>query len=398
MADDEAPFAETVLKIDPPARHFALLMAPDGNYLGIEPGGDATTFAFVDDRAIWDVSADVARHVVSGRELRFERSSQASDTITAVSLDGVAVADGVPCTVAHGPEKLPSQYLEFFKANGWVCLTSVLSPQLVEALEQVACTDRYAHLEFDRSRGALSQSPAIAQTAAEPISLWLVRQYMQTDDIRIAHTPGLAILDKDDGKRIVQGWHSDYPYHWGVPAHGRVPTPSGQTVLGVQRNVCVSDFTKIGGATAFKLGSHAKDEPPPAAWGVASDHYQDGYRQAHGLPYTGPEADVIEAPGGSIILYDSRTWHRAGINRTDHKRAALLQAMTPMYVMPKNDTSRAYKELVDSDAYAALTERERNEMENLMVHQFIGPGGRYAITADKELTDALRERQAGAGR
>ena len=178
-----------------------------------------------------------------------------------------------------------------------------------------------------------------------------------------------------------------------MPAQGRVPTPSGKTVLGVQRNICVSPFTKVGGATAFKLGSHALDQGPPEQWGVASDHYQVGYRESHGLPYTGPDADIVEAPGGSIILYDSRTWHRAGVNRTDKKRAALLMAMTPMYVMPKNDTSHSYKAFLESVAYEELNERERIEVERLMVHQFIGPGGQYAIAPDRELTATLHARQ-----
>ena len=107
----------------------------------------------------------------------------------------------------------------------------------------------------------------------------------------------------------------------------------------------------------------------------------------------GPEADIIEAPGGSIILYDSRTWHRAGVNRTDQKRAALLMAITPMYVMPKNDTSHSYKAFLASDVYKELNDRERIEVEHLMVHQFIGPGGQYAIGADRELTATLHARQ-----
>ena len=133
-------------------------------------------------------------------------------------------------------------------------------------------------------------------------------------------------------------------------------------MLGVQRNVCVSAFTRERGATAFKLGSHALNSAPPEAWGRAEIHARPGHRAKCGLPYNGPEADVIEAPAGSIILYDARTWHRAGVNRTPHKRAAMLQAVTPMFVMPKNDTSPAYKHFIQSAAYQELTQRERDEI------------------------------------
>ena len=391
-------FQERVLKVPIPDRHYLILVAPDGNYLGVDQDGFTTTYPYANDRIMWDESgAGSFRHVLADTEI--VKKSVDGDgcqlSLEGTLLDGLGKPTGESAmyNVAQGPEKLPSEYLQFFRENGWVCLTSILSQDLVEALEKVACTDRFSHLQFDRSSNPFIQSSAIARAAAEPVSLWLIRQYMQTDDIRVAHTPGLAILERDDGKRIVQGWHSDYPYHWGVPAQGRVPTPSGETVLGVQRNVCVSPFTKVGGATAFKLGSHALDQGPPEQWGVASDHYQVGYRESHGLPYTGPDADIVEAPGGSIILYDSRTWHRAGVNRTDKKRAALLMAMTPMYVMPKNDTSHSYKAFLESVAYEELNERERIEVERLMVHQFIGPGGQYAIAPDRELTATLHARQ-----
>ncbi len=391
-------FQERVLKVPIPDRHYLILVAPDGNYLGVDQDGFTTTYPHANDRIMWDESgAGSFRHVLADTEI-VKKSADGDGcqlSLEGTLLDGLGKPTGESAmyNVAQGPEKLPSEYLQFFRENGWVCLTSILSQDLVEALEKVACTDRFSHLQFDRSSNPFIQSSAIARTAAEPVSLWLIRQYMQTDDIRVAHTPGLAILERDDGKRIVQGWHSDYPYHWGVPAQGRVPTPSGETVLGVQRNVCVSPFTKVGGATAFKLGSHALDQGPPEQWGVASDHYQVGYRESHGLPYTGPDADIVEAPGGSIILYDSRTWHRAGVNRTDKKRAALLMAMTPMYVMPKNDTSHSYKAFLESVAYEELNERERIELERLMVHQFIGPGGQYAIAPDRELTATLHARQ-----
>ena len=60
--------------------------------------------------------------------------------------------------------------------------------------------------------------------------------------------------------------------------------------------------------------------------------------------------------------------------------------MIPMYVLPMNDTSEAYLEFLRSDACGELNEREREEFQSLMVQQFIGPGGRYAIGPQKELT------------
>ena len=356
-------FQERVVRAEATGRHYTLLTAPDGRFLRIDRGApDVGDVA--DDRAMWlPLGRGRFRHVETGKELE----------------------PGDEFTAAHGPEKLPSEYLAFFRDNGWVCLTCVVAPGLVDALQRVACTDGYAGRETDRSTPQLCQNAAVAKTAAEPVSLWLIREYMGLDAVSLGHAPAIVVLRKDDGERNVQGWHSDYPYHWGIPAFAAVPTPTGRTVLGVQRNVCVSEFTKVRGATAFKLGSHALDHGPPAAWGVAGDHGKPGYRAAHGLPYTGPEADIIEAPAGSTILYDARTWHRAGVNRTDNPRAAMLQAMVPAYIVPKNDTGGPYKQFLKSAAYAALNDRERREVRNLMVHPFPGAFRRDAMSADREL-------------
>ena len=393
MPETEATF-ETIHKIDPATHHHTLLTSENGNFLGFD--GELGFFLTDrgNDQVIWEESTPTTfEHSITGVEVSVIRGANSG----AVSLISPNDAwdrfnfKNTSFSVDHGPERLPSEYLCDLQDQGWVCLTNVLSPTIVEELERVACTDRFEGRKYDPSRPAICQNPAVAITAAEPISLWVIRQYMQIDDIRLSHAPAFAILTKDDGERNVQGWHSDFPYHWGVPAKGRVPTPSGKTVLGVQRNVCVSDFTKIRGATIFKLGSHALDSPPPQEWGDATTHSQPGYRAENGLPYGGPEADIIEAPGGSIILYDSRTWHRQGVNRSDSRRAAMLQAMTPMYIMPKNDTSMAYKAFVESEVFPQVNDRVKSEIRNLMVHQFIGPGGTYAITPDRELTKLVKE-------
>lgn len=385
---------ETIHRVPEPKHFFKYLVASDGSFLSYDNQSGYANSTVANDEVIWDqIDSQTVRHVATGHSLRVSRvNGEGSVALHLEEFEKSQAVEALPAAVyeiTHGPAEMPSAYLETFKRQGWVCLTQVIDDATLEELEKTAGTDRYADRKADWSRPALAQNAAVAKTAAEPLSLWLIRQYMQIDDIRLSHTPAFAVLGQDDGKRNVQGWHSDFPYHWGVPAKGVVPTPTGKTSLGVQRNVCVSPFTRDGGATVFKLGSHARDEPPPKEWGDATSHAKPGYRAANGLPYGGPEADVVEAPGGSIILYDSRTWHRAGVNRTPKRRAAMLQAMTPMYIFPKNDTSASYKLFLESPVCQEINSRERQEIQNLMVHQFIGPGGQYAITADQALTDTL---------
>ena len=371
------PHTERAVRIEPAAQRYCLLVDADGAMLRWADGTLAAG-QVADDAAVWDAVPGGFRHV-------------ADDHFVAAEPDGTVAAAGSVFATAHGPEALPSASLGVLQAQGWVCLTEILAPSLVDELQCLAGTDGHVGRTPDRATPQFSRGPALARAAAEPVSLWIVREYLRTQDIRFSHTPALIVLTPDDGKRNVQGWHSDYPYHWGIRVAGKVPEAAGGVPLGLQRNVCVSPFTKARGATAFKLGSHERGHGPPADWGTATAHAQPGYRAAHGLPYSGPEADVIEAPAGSIILYDARTWHRAGVNRTPEPRAAILQAMTPMFVLPKNDTSGAYRHFLQSDAHAALTGRERRELHQLMVHRFLGPAGRDVFAGDEALTSLFAD-------
>ena len=122
MAEAEQ-FAERVIRIEPSQRHFTLLATVSGDYLGLGDDRMPTTMTCVDDRAIWEAGAgDAYRHVMTGELLEAPEGA----------------------TPSHGPERLPSEYLAHLREHGWVCLTSVLAPETVDGLQQVACTDAYA--------------------------------------------------------------------------------------------------------------------------------------------------------------------------------------------------------------------------------------------------------------
>ena len=387
-------FEERTVCVPQPTSHYAMVVGVDGRFLGSFDDGETHVTETISDHLMWRVRGERLEHVQTAVVLELSTAEagrfQLSDNGNPLDADGRRGPNGAPYSIVRGPERLPSEYLLHFTQNGWVCLAAILSTDIVDSLQQIACTDDYADQSPDRSQRQICQSSALAKTAVEPISVWLARQYMQTDDIRLAHSPGIGVMTPDDGQRVVQGWHSDYPYHWGINAAGKVPTPSGQTVMGVQRIVCVSEFTKYRGATAFKLGSHALDHGPPEEWGVARDAYKPGHRAVNGLPYNGPDADVIEAPPGSMILFDTRTWHRAGINRSDQNRAAILMDMTPAYIVPYSDTTGDYRALVESEVYDELNMREQREFQQLMIHRFLGPAGpRSVIGTDQELTASI---------
>ena len=75
--------------------------------------------------------------------------------------------------------------------------------------------------------------------------------------------------------------------------------------------VALDDLTAENGATWLLSGSQV-------AIGKPSDETFDGF------------ATQITAPAGSIVLWDSRIWHRAGVNKTGKPR----RIITPIFTLP----------------------------------------------------------------
>lgn len=390
-------FSPTIVSFSKPKKHYSYLNDANGDWLATIDGESLFLQGHVDDAAIWDEFEDGFKHVQTGMRLTATNTTMES-TCRLSTAEGYlnnqgAVGDPGDFFVAHGPELLPSEYLEMLQDQGWVSLTCVLSPSVVEGLQRVGCVDSYSERTPQRL-SPLVQDPAITKVTVEPISLWLTREYMGTRDIRLGHPPGVSALTQDDGEREVQGWHTDFPYLWGTG--DRVPVPSGDLVLGMQRNVCVSDFNRENGATMFKLGSHASKLAPPEEWGISTHTYRRGHRAKFGLPYAGPEADLIEAPAGSIVLYDARTWHRAGMNFTTNRRGAMIQAIVPSFIVPFMDTSGTYKAFLNSETQKQITAREHKELDHLLMHKIVGPAGMYVFSVDDELTERARQQSRTA--
>lgn len=390
---------ERVTVVEEPERFYRLVLNRHGEFLGSTGSDGVGIYDYVDDKCIWRQQDDTFSHPDTGDELHIENDGTGDgfkirNANEFLGGDGNPSISGDEFVSQRGPAHRPSTYLAQLDAEGWVCLPSILPPDVVAGLEQVACTGKWANDKIDWAVSPLAKHPAVAMASAEPVSLWLTRQYMGVSNIKFGHAPSLAVLGKDDGERDVQGWHSDFPYLWGITRGGkggRIPEHKvDNLVLGIQRNICISAFTREGGATAFKLGSSKRQSAPPADWGNGSTYANRGYRKKHGLPYAGPDADIVDAPAGSIILYDARTWHRAGVNLTDTKRGAMLQAIIPHFMLPFIDASDAYKQFLQCDFRDQLSDREIREMENLMVHRIGGRGGSIVLGMDRELTDLLR--------
>ena len=265
-----AGFNPKVHTIARPARHHALLVAPSGDWLATQDGRTLATQSYVDDAALWEGGADGFRHVVSGVSLR-SRAGSGAGTVRLRLGDADLGPDGgagpaAEFIVGHGPEKRPSDYLAAFRDTGWVALTCILAADVVEGLQRLGGVDGYEDAGGVPRDRQLAADPALARATVEPVSLWLCRQYMRLADIKLGHPPGVTALTPDDGERPVQGWHGDFPYMWGSDRSAgayRVPPGADELVLGIQRNICVSDFRLENGATVFCLASHRAHAVPP---------------------------------------------------------------------------------------------------------------------------------------
>ena len=122
--NEKQQFQERVVKVERPQHHFQFLIAPDGQMLSMDGRGVLELSEDANDRVIWDQTSTGFRQVATGRDI----AADVDDARCGLSVGG----EQTTFAVCHGPEKLPSEYLAHMQRAGWVCLTSILPPEVVE--------------------------------------------------------------------------------------------------------------------------------------------------------------------------------------------------------------------------------------------------------------------------
>lgn len=150
----------------------------------------------------------------------------------------------------------------------------------------------------------LSRAPVFSDLVEHPAALRLVRSVLGWP--MLLGNISANITGPGGGEMVL---HADQIF---------VPTPWPSTPQGCNAGWCVDEFTADNGATCFVPGSHLLNRPP------AADDMVDP------VPF--------EAPAGSLVVFDSRLWHRTGNNRTaDRHRAAIFAWYTrPIYRTQEN--------------------------------------------------------------
>ncbi len=343
---------------------YFLLQDADGKLLSARQG-NLTFCSLADDHCLWVKDDNLMTCLTSGLSLTTDSAGQ----------QFIVVQQGdmrIRCQVRQGPSRRPSEHLEEIRQTGATVIDGILLPAELDALRQSAARRRARdHSEeppFDGHfwmMGSLLWAPEVARACTHPVALWVIRQYMGTDEIHLCHQPVITTLKPArelKGQFPANGWHSDYPYHQGVFPHNHWPA---SPVFGVQFNTCIDPFTTETGATQYVPGSHQSGAGPPAEMNEGGTHAGKGIHR-----------DVAQfiAPAGSALIYDSRTWHRAcpELNVSGQDRMAILNAVAPAWVRPMMDKRAISQRYAASAVPARLNARERAETDRLC-HQPVQP-------------------------
>jgi len=89
----------------------------------------------------------------------------------------------------------------------------------------------------------------------------------------------------------------------------------------------IDEFTPTNGATVVALGTHQRNQP-----------FDPAFLDSVGVP--------IEAPVGSMLVFDSTLWHRAGVNTAGRDRLAINHQFTRSFLKQQVDYVRALGERV----------------------------------------------------
>lgn len=208
--------------------------------------------------------------------------------------------------------------LEEIAVRGYAALPDLLTGEEVERLNTVM-DEIYARQcaevggeaalasmnDADIARCLLAYDDAYMALATHPTLTGLARA-MLGDNVVLLMQNG--VINRPDRRQFQTNWHRDLNYqHWVCTR------PLAMSAL-----VCLEDFNLETGGTAFLPGSHLVENFPSA--GIVA------------------KSEVTpELPAGSVIVFNSMTFHRAGVNRSGRIRRAVNHVIGAPVLAPQVD-------------------------------------------------------------
>lgn len=223
-------------------------------------------------------------------------------------------------SAAPPPTRDLAQALKDIATHGLAIVPDVLTGDALkrtrDALYRAAESDRargreqkfgldYGHDETNqRVWNVLSRDPVFEDLAFHPLAVDFVKGVLGWP--ALLGNISANITGPGGGEMVL---HADQLF---------MPEPWAAEPQGMNIAWCLDDFTEANGATRFVPGSHRLNRPP--------------------APGEAVETVPMEAPAGSIVVFESRIWHQTGFNRTaDERRAGVFAWYTkPIYRTQEN--------------------------------------------------------------
>jgi ectoine hydroxylase-related dioxygenase (phytanoyl-CoA dioxygenase family) len=223
--------------------------------------------------------------------------------------------------IESSPSERPdAHHLERLRINGFSIVPEVLTAAELEEcrkrLDEVYDlqvrefgVDRLSAIkENDLARSPLSYDPFFLDIALKESILDIAHAAIGGGYVLLHLQNG--IINRPDKKHHQSSWHRDLPYQEFVSSKP----------LAVGALFCIDQFTKENGCTNVLPFSHREEKFPSESF-VAQNEL------------------AVEAPAGSVILFDAMLFHRAGQNRSNRIRRGINHVYSIPIIKPQIELS-----------------------------------------------------------
>ena len=251
--------------------------------------------------------------------------------------------------------------LDQLQLHGWCLVENVIPASEVDAVRQSV---EHSAAPFAKDGAASIDVPDILNVDQA------VTPYLASDSIleplRLLWGPYIRLrtakgfVCKPGYQR--SGLHADGPYIQSAPM--KMDAPYQDFIAKVTAVWMISPFTEENGATLLVPGSHRADN-----------------NRTGGLVMPVPHPGEVMASGaaGSVVLFDSRTWHASGANNSDSNRVGMVLTYFPWWLGQ------------DSSNPVGSPERARLKEETGLTDDELGAGtGYFPADAYEALTDDVK--------
>lgn len=210
------------------------------------------------------------------------------------------------------------EMLENLRLNGWCMVPDVISQDQIAPIRKSLEETTYAHGITTGTEGVATHKGLLAfnQSFAPYLAderILGVAKALFGPHVRISFTTTHINLPGN----ARGGWHADWPFNQNNAGH--IPAPYPDVVMHLTTIWMLSPFTPETGATLIVPGSHRENNNPTGNNGVNPHE-----------PY--PTEMQVTGEAGSVLVFDSRMWHAAAVNRSSEPRVGLVVRYAPWWL------------------------------------------------------------------